>query len=179
MAFGAHGSASHLEVWDIEGNKLGKQVLINLSLQGALISLDWATDSAHLVINSSTYELKFVNIIKAKDVPGPTVKDLDWATWTSILGFPVFGIYLAREEYEMTTTCANNSKTILAAGDFRGQISLFKFPAVCPPPQIHREYLGHASQVTRVKFTFDDSMMISTSAYDRCVFVWNTDFMRG
>jgi WD40 repeat protein len=110
VAFGAHSSNSHLEVWDVEGSKLNKQVLINLSLQGSLIHLDWATDNVHIVINSSNYELKFVNIIKAKDVPGPTVKDFDWYTWTSVLGFPVQGIYRSKEEYETVSLCASSSK---------------------------------------------------------------------
>jgi hypothetical protein len=70
------------------------------------------------VINSSNYELKFVNIIKAKDVPGPTVKDLDWATWTSIFGFPVQGIYCSKEEYQITTACANSAKNVIATGEY-------------------------------------------------------------
>lgn len=32
IAFGAHTSSSHLELWEIEGSKLAKQILINLSL---------------------------------------------------------------------------------------------------------------------------------------------------
>lgn len=106
VAFGAHGLASHLEVWEIEQGKLAKQQLINLSLLGSLIHVDWAVDSTHLVINSSTYELKFVNVAKAKDVPGPTVKDLDWHTWTCNLGFPVQGIYKG-DEYTVVSCCAN------------------------------------------------------------------------
>lgn len=88
-----------MEIWEIDGSKLSKQILINLSLNGSLINLDWASDSVHLVINSSNYELKFVNIIKAKDVPGPTVKDLDWHSWSCIFGFCVQGIYTSKEEY--------------------------------------------------------------------------------
>lgn len=89
VAFGAHTTASHLEVWEVEGGKFNKQTLVNLSLSGSLVHLDWCTDSVHLVVNSSAYELKFVNVIKAKDVPGPTVKDLDWHSWTCTLGWPV------------------------------------------------------------------------------------------
>lgn len=110
IAFGAHTSASHLEIWEIEGSKLSKQILINISLNGSLMHLDWGTDSAHIVINSSNYDLKFVNIIKAKEVTGPTVKDIDWATWTCIFGFPVQGIYNSKEEYMVTSTCMNNQR---------------------------------------------------------------------
>jgi microtubule-associated protein-like 6 len=98
------------------------------------LHLDWSTDSVHIVINSSNYELKFVNVIKAKDVPAPTVKDFEWSSWTCKLGFPVQGIHCNKEEYEITSTCANHQNTMIAAGEFRGRLSLFKFPAVCPPP---------------------------------------------
>ena len=64
----------------------------------------------HIVVNSLNYELKFVNVTKAKDVPGPSVKDLDWHTWTSVLGFPVQGIYNTKEEYDVVSTCASHDK---------------------------------------------------------------------
>lgn len=63
--------SSHIEVWEIEGQKLSKSSLINISLNGSLLKLDWAEDSNHLMVNSSAYELKFVNVEKNKDVPGP------------------------------------------------------------------------------------------------------------
>lgn len=86
IAFGAHTQASHLEVWDVVDAKLTKQMVINVGLQGQLMLLDWATDNMHVVLNSSNYELKFVDAVKGKDVPGPTVKDLTWWSWTCVLG---------------------------------------------------------------------------------------------
>lgn len=40
-------------------------------MNGSLLKIDWAVDSNHLMINSSSYELKFVNVSKAKDIPAP------------------------------------------------------------------------------------------------------------
>lgn len=176
IAFGAHVKPSHLEIWEIEGDKLVRQNLITLGLQGALIHLDWATDNIHIVINSSAYEIKYVNIIKNKDVQGPSIKDLDWASWTCALGFPVQGIYPSKEEFEVTSVCASNSKAIIASGNYNGSIRIFRYPAACPSPQLHRELLAHSSKVTRIRFNHDDSMMVSISALDRCIMVWKTDF---
>lgn len=63
-------------------------------------------------------------------------------------------------------------------GDFNGVVNLYRYPAVSPPPQAHKEYFGHSSLVSRVRFSCDDSKLISTSAIDRGIFIWKTDFGR-
>jgi len=44
------------------------------------------------------------------------------------------------------------------------------------PKAKHKEYVGHSSYVTKVKFSADDSFLYSTGGNDKCVFVWSTDF---
>ncbi|CAD8171847.1 unnamed protein product [Paramecium pentaurelia] len=177
IAFGAHGTQSQVEVWEIEGGKFSKQSSINISLNSSLIKLDWAIDSIHLVVNSSTYELKFANVQSLKDVPGPQVKELDWYTWTCLFGFNVQGIY-KKDEYSVTAVCVDNQKQILATGEYNGIINLYQYPAVCQFNQIHKEYPGHANAITRMRFSFDDSKLISTSGMDRGIFIWKTDWSK-
>lgn len=63
MAFGAHGGASHLEVWNIEYPKFAKAgTKIQVGITSALTSLDWSTDSTVVVVNSGAYELKYVDV---------------------------------------------------------------------------------------------------------------------
>lgn len=42
-----------------------------------------------------------------------------------------------------------------------------------------KSYLGHSSHVTKVKFSFDDSLVFSTGGGDKCVMTWKTDFGMG
>lgn len=42
--------------------------------------------------------------------------------------------------------------------------------------QKRKEYIGHSSHVTRVRFTFDDSFLVSTGGNDKSIIIWKTDF---
>jgi microtubule-associated protein-like 6 len=64
LAFGAHGGASHVEIFPVlaeKGNQLGPSYNINASLTLDLTHLDWSSDSNFLVVNSLAYELKFIS----------------------------------------------------------------------------------------------------------------------
>ena len=52
VAFGAHGGASAVEVYDIAFPKLKHKAKINAGLTSALLHLDWSADSSILVVNS-------------------------------------------------------------------------------------------------------------------------------
>jgi microtubule-associated protein-like 6 len=50
-----------------------------------------------------------------------------------------------------------------------------KYPVVVDK-QKRKEYVGHSSHVTRVRFTFDDSFLISVGGLDKSLIIWKTDF---
>jgi len=50
-----------------------------------------------------------------------------------------------------------------------------KYPVVVDK-QKRKEYIGHSSHVTRVRFTFDDSFLVSTGGNDKSLIIWRTDF---
>ena len=52
VAFGAHGGASHLEIWSVNYPKWGKGKVINAGLTSALLHVDWSLDSTTTLINS-------------------------------------------------------------------------------------------------------------------------------
>ena len=71
VAFGAHSGSSHIEIFDVTDDgrpDLKGQKIIIIGLQSALVTLDWSVDSTHLAVNSSAFELKFINVAKLKDV---------------------------------------------------------------------------------------------------------------
>ncbi|CAK72848.1 unnamed protein product (macronuclear) [Paramecium tetraurelia] len=179
IAFGVHDSYSQIEVWDIEQGKFSRQSSINISMTGYVSKLDWAVDSIHILINSSSYELKFVNVQSLKDIPGTSVKDLEWHTCTSLFGFYVQGIYQKKDEYQVTAVCLDKQKSILATGECNGLINLYKYPAVCSFNQLHKQFRAHANAVTRIRFSNDDTKLISTSGMDRGIFIWKTDQFKG
>ena len=54
-------------------------------------------------------------------------------------------------------------------------VKLFKYPCVVESAA-RKEYMGHSSHVTKVKFSANDRFVISTGGNDKTVIVWETDF---
>jgi len=177
IAFGAHKGVSKVEVMKVneKGDGLAKCYLINAGLTSALTHLDWDVSSTFLVINSQAYELKFVNVPGKAVSSASSSKDIDWATWTCVLGFPVQGIFPpCSDGTDINYAFRSNNKKVLATGDDFSKVKLFKYPCVVKHAAA-KEYRGHSSHVTRVKFSFDDRYLVSTGGYDKAVIIWSTD----
>lgn len=75
------------------------------------------------MINSQAYEIKWLNIaqngskISTSTVYASAAKDIQWATWTSTLGFGVQGIWPGIDYTDVKTTCRSRDGTVLATGD--------------------------------------------------------------
>jgi hypothetical protein len=90
-------------------------------------------------------------------------RNVDWATWTSVVGWPVQGIL---PKYSMGTdvlSCdRSHTRTIVATGDSYGKLKLFQYPA--HKGAAGRTFGGHSSKVTQTRFTFDDMYVITVGA---------------
>lgn len=179
VAFGAHAGASNVEIMAINNNKLQTKGMIKAGLTSALTHLDWSNDSDFLVINSQAYELKFANVSSLKPVSASSSKDVDWATWTCTLGFYSQGIFGAgMDGTDVNSVSRANNKKVLATGDDFGKVNLFKYPSVIEK-SLNKQYSGHSSHVTKVKFSFDDCFLMSVGGNDKAVIIWETDFGSG
>ena len=88
-----------------------------------------------------------------------------------MLGWPVQYIWPEfATGFDIHSCCRSNSRTILATCDNFGKVNLFRWPVVIQK-QGCKSFGGHSSHVTKVKFTTDDSFVISTGGNDKCVFV--------
>ena len=178
IAFGAHGGASKVEVLKLIGKenkkKLKRVGMANVGLTSALLHLDWDVDSSFLVINSQAYELKFMSIDSLKDIRASSCKDIEWKTWTCKIGFPVQGIFSGVDGTDVNTVERSHNKQILATGDDSQLVKLFKYPSVVQNSGF-RSYKGHASHVTRVRFSYDDNYLISTGGNDKTNILWKTN----
>ena len=175
VAYGAHGGRSPIEILKVEANKLNKYCSINVGLTSALLHLDWSADSAFIVCNSQAYELKFASISAQKSVSASSSKDIDWASWTCKLGFPVQGIFPGVDGTDVNTVCRAANRKVMATGDDFQKVNLFKYPSTQPKSGCKR-YTGHSSHVTRVRFMLNDNVLVSTGGNDKTLLVWTTDF---
>jgi hypothetical protein len=86
VAFGAHGGATHIEIFEIEDNKIKeKQTVISNLFSSALLSLDWSQNSDMIAGVSQAYELQFISL--TSKISASSTKDVKWATWSSKFGY--------------------------------------------------------------------------------------------
>jgi len=91
-----------------------------------------------------------------------------------IFGWPVQGIWPGLDYTDVNTTDRSRNGTLLATGDDFGQVKLFKYPCVKEQAGFN-DYYGHSSHVTGVKFTANDTFLVSAGGNDKTVMVWDTD----
>lgn len=101
-----------------------------------------------------------------------TVRNVEWATATCVLGFGVFGIWPEGADGTDINAVArsHDGKLLVSADDF-GKVHLFSYPC-CQPRALSHKYGGHSSHVTNVAFLWDDSMALTTGGKDTSVLQW-------
>ncbi|KAH3854417.1 hypothetical protein DPMN_096959 [Dreissena polymorpha] len=138
-----------------------------------VIQLDFSADSQHIRVSTGAYVHQVFSVPGGNLVSDKNVTSkITWATWTSVLGDEVIGIW-PKDSDKDDVNCAHLSHhgTALATGDDSGLVKLFNFP--CPDRNsAHKTFVGHSAHVTNVRFTADDKYLISTGGDDCCVFVW-------
>jgi microtubule-associated protein-like 6 len=175
--------------------------------------IDFSNDGKYLQSNCGAYELLFWDTETGKQKRSASeLRDVQWASWTCVLGWPVQGIF--QEEMDGTDVNAvhrNPTGNLLATADDNGMLNIFRYPAVKRRTQEPKKssaaksrrrrkkkkrqfsgkaggalideeemkqgsgfknYKGHASHVTNVRFSSDGSTIITTGGNDKCVFQW-------
>lgn len=180
VCFGTHGGLSKLEVVEVKSNgqQLKRVKSVNLGLSSALTHLDWTFDATTVLVNSQGYELLWYNVAGQDKVNASATKGFEYATFTSLLGFPVQGIWPNPDYSDVNTTCRSWSQNILATGEDSGLVKLFRYPCVTEGANA-TEHSGHSSHVTKVKFTADDRSLVSVGGNDKTLIFWDTDFAMG
>jgi len=131
-----------------------------------------------VLVNSQGYELLWYDVVNGSKVNASSTKDFEYATFTSLLGFPVQGIWPSPDYSDVNTTCRSYNQRFLATGEDSGLVKLFRYPCVTEGAKAN-EFHGHSSHVTKVKFTKDDVFCVSVGGNDKTLIFWETDFGAG
>ncbi|CAG10611.1 unnamed protein product, partial [Tetraodon nigroviridis] len=124
------------------------------------------------------------------------VEKIDWSMWTCVLGTSVEGIWpLISEVTEVTAACLSNDKKVLATGDDLGYVKLFRYPVrvsggaggpsepqglglTLSSPVLQgkyakfKRYVAHSTHVTNVRWSHDDSLLVTVGGGDTCLMIW-------
>lgn len=172
LAVGSHDNLVYVYTVDQGGRKVSR--LGKCSGHSSFIThLDWAQDSTCFVTNSGDYEILYWDPATCKQITSAdTVRNVEWATATCVLGFGVFGIWPEGADGTDINAVArsHDGKLLVSADDF-GKVHLFSYPC-CQPRALSHKYGGHSSHVTNVAFLWDDSMVLTTGGKDTSVLQW-------
>lgn len=125
------------------------------------------------------------------------VKGQRWASWSSVLGSEVGGIWRKySDRSEVNAVDANHAAAVLVSGDDSGLVKLYRFPClrkgltsnllwvshVDPPPSKcdclfvqgakFKKYIGHSAHVTNVRWSHDLQWVLTTGGADHALFQW-------
>jgi len=136
--------------------------------------LDWDETGLAVQTCSGAYELLYYTAETGEQEThgGTLYRDETWATWTSTLGWPVQGIwYKCSKGSDINCVDRNLDGTLLAVGDDRGRIRLFRYPA-CDPEAKSSAFRGHASHLTNLRFTPGGETLLSVGGNDNTMLKW-------
>eukprot|EP01032_Pedospumella_encystans_P008376 gene8376-9951_t len=106
------------------------------------------------------------------------MKDAWWSSFSCPYGWPVQGIWPTEADGTEINAVARSHTwekvPTLATADNFGRVRLYNYPCVTVGAS-DKCYRGHASDITRVEFSYDDAYCVTIGAKDKCVFVWATD----
>ncbi|XP_044147773.1 echinoderm microtubule-associated protein-like 4 isoform X1 [Bufo gargarizans] len=136
--------------------------------------LDWSPDNKYIMSNSGDYEILYWDIPSGCKLIQyrSDCKDIDWATYTCVLGFQVFGVWPEGSDgTDINALVRSHNRKVIALADDFCKVHLFQYPCSKPKAPSHK-YSAHSSHVTNVSFTHSDSHLISTGGKDMSIMQW-------
>ncbi|XP_029387488.1 echinoderm microtubule-associated protein-like 4 isoform X2 [Mus pahari] len=136
--------------------------------------LDWSPDNKHIMSNSGDYEILYWDIVNGCKLirNRSDCKDIDWTTYTCVLGFQVFGVWPEGSDgTDINALVRSHNRRVIAVADDFCKVHLFQYPCSKAKAPSHK-YSAHSSHVTNVSFTHNDSHLISTGGKDMSIIQW-------
>ncbi|XP_059574400.1 echinoderm microtubule-associated protein-like 3 [Alligator mississippiensis] len=136
--------------------------------------LDWSKDGKFIMSNSGDYEILYWDVAGSCKLLRNRFesRDREWATYTCVLGFHVFGVWPdGSDGTDINSLCRSHSERVVAVADDFCKVHLFQYPCSRAKAPSHM-YGGHGSHVTNVRFTHDDGHLVSLGGKDTSIFQW-------
>ncbi|XP_018421207.1 PREDICTED: echinoderm microtubule-associated protein-like 3 [Nanorana parkeri] len=136
--------------------------------------LDWSKDGKYIMSNSGDYEILYWDIAGGCKLLRNRFesRDREWATYTCVLGYHVFGVWPEGSDgTDINALARSRDMTMISVADDFCKVHLFRYPCNKPKAPSH-VYSGHGSHVTNVRFNHDDTCLISLGGKDASIFQW-------
>ncbi|EKX32589.1 hypothetical protein GUITHDRAFT_82168, partial [Guillardia theta CCMP2712] len=141
--------------------------------KGSILALDWSADSKQIQSDDERGNHLYWDVESSKEIlVAAEVRDVEWSSWTTRMGWSVQGIASKFQgPMGINTTCRSSFGDTLATGDDWGMLKLFRFPCITPGAKSKR-YGGHSARVGKVRFSFEEKTVLSSGLVDGLVVQW-------
>ncbi|KAJ8248330.1 hypothetical protein GJAV_G00240860 [Gymnothorax javanicus] len=173
LAVGSHDNFIYLYTVSERGRKYSRYGKCT-GHSSYITHLDWSPDNKHIMSNSGDYEILYWDIpTGCKLIRNRSeCKDIDWATYTCVLGFHVFGVWPEGSDgTDINALIRSHNRKVIALADDFCKVHLFQYPCSRPKAPSHK-YSAHSSHVTNVSFLHSDSHLVSTGGKDMSIIQW-------
>ncbi|XP_071834835.1 echinoderm microtubule-associated protein-like 6 isoform X3 [Apostichopus japonicus] len=163
----------YVDLYDVSQGPILSRTGFCKGIPSFVFQLDFSADGSFIQVGTGAYKRLVYGVPKGNPVNDQaTIERITWATWTSVLGQEVVGIWpRSTEKADVNCADVSGNTNAVATGDDFGFVKLFDFP--CPGKYAtHQKYVGHSAHVTNVRFTYDDRHLVSAGGDDCCLFVW-------
>ncbi|DBA05060.1 TPA: hypothetical protein N0F65_000748 [Lagenidium giganteum] len=179
LAVGSNDSyiyAYNTEDWASKGKCKARDAAAVLS------QFDFSTSGEYIMANASNKgEMVFFEAGSGVEITRiATLKDVEWLTCTCPFGWGVQGVWPSTQANAYEVTALDRSggavgHTLLAVGDGLGVLRLFRYPCVAPNA-LCQVFRAASSAISCVRFSSDNSIVLSTGRDERCVFQWRVEY---
>ncbi|XP_030355182.1 echinoderm microtubule-associated protein-like 4 isoform X4 [Strigops habroptila] len=173
LAVGSHDNFIYLYVVTENGRKYSRYGKCT-GHSSYITHLDWSPDNKYIMSNSGDYEILYWDIPSGCKLirNRSDCKDIDWTTYTCVLGFQVFGVWPEGSDgTDINALVRSHNRKVIAVADDFCKVHLFQYPCSKPKAPSHK-YSAHSSHVTNVSFTHSDCHLISTGGKDMSIIQW-------
>ncbi|XP_041269505.1 echinoderm microtubule-associated protein-like 4 isoform X2 [Onychostruthus taczanowskii] len=173
LAVGSHDNFIYLYVVTENGRKYSRYGKCT-GHSSYITHLDWSPDNKYIMSNSGDYEILYWDIPSGCKLirNRSDCKDIDWTTYTCVLGFQVFGVWPEGSDgTDINALVRSHNRKVIAVADDFCKVHLFQYPCSKPKAPSHK-YSAHSSHVTNVSFTHSDGHLISTGGKDMSIIQW-------
>ncbi|XP_042301151.1 echinoderm microtubule-associated protein-like 4 isoform X5 [Sceloporus undulatus] len=173
LAVGSHDNFIYLYTVTENGRKYSRYGKCT-GHSSYITHLDWSPDNKYIMSNSGDYEILYWDIPAGCKLMRnrSECKDIDWTTYTCVLGFQVFGVWPEGSDgTDINALVRSHNRKVIAVADDFCKVHLFQYPCSKAKAPSHK-YSAHSSHVTNVSFTHNDSHLISTGGKDMSIIQW-------
>lgn len=146
------------------------------------LSIDFSQDGAYLMVSTQAYELLFFTVADGKPFTKTAdLKDTQWGTFSSKLGWNVQGIWPGVDGTDVNAVAVSRNRSLVATTEDTGLVKLFNYP--CVGSGLNRQGkllrgpgavvgVGHSEHVTNVAFGANDAYLVTVGGGDLAVMQW-------